>query len=803
MGFTCGLICPEKHCVKACSLNKVNRPMRVPDIQAAILSRAASASFAFAGCPNHNAAPSAVAAVAVVGGGPAGLSAAAFLRQAGCAVTVFEREREMGGACRLIPDSRLPREALEADLDFIRGLGVSFANGAPVSGPASLLAGRDGVIWAVGRYSANTAGIEGAEYAVPAPEFLLGGGYKNVAVLGGGAIAVDCATHALGLGARVAVFALETLHELPLSLEEREFLFHNPVDLYLRHGVSAIRRDNNGLTLDVHTVTLPAGQPFSPGAVSRLGGIYTMGGFDTVVLAMGAKTEQSERGGRIVWAGECADGPYSAVEAAASGKKAAFELLQRIRAGEAAAEPQAGTQAAAEPREGEAAAEPQAAAAEPRKAEAEPQAAAEQRAAEAEPRAADASAEPAAGIEYRRAVLPGYIRLPVSLACSVLGHKLDNPFILSASPMSDGYERVKKAYEAGWAGAILKTAFHEIPVKTPAEYMYCADEMSYANCDSVSARTLDMLCDDVGRLRAEFPARLTIASTGTAMTGDETEDRRRWQYNTRRLEAAGAMGIEYSLSCPGTDGLDALAVNQDAAATLRVARWILEAGDPSVVKLFKLTASVPSIIPFIEGLKAVAAQFPGAGVAVTIGDTLPNLIFQARGKERWEDGVIMGMGGRHIFPINAFALVKAVNRGIPVSASGGVTSYREAANCLAMGADFVQLCSMPMRYGYDVIRELASGLSHLLRERGIRDIDGLRGVAGPDVVLPFDSLSETLRLPRVKKDLCAGCQNCVRCPGGAVSFDEGGLPVFDGERCVGCSFCVQVCFTGALYMDAR
>lgn len=735
MGFTCGMICSEKHCIKACSLNKVNRPMRIPDIQAAILSRTEATPFALARSLNQN--------VAVVGGGPAGLSAAAFLRQAGCNVTVFEREQEMGGACRLIPNSRLPREALEADLGFIRGLGVNFENGACVSDPVNLLESYDGVIWAVGRYRANTAGIEGAEYAVPSPDFLLGrDSCKNVVVLGGGAIAADCAMHALQLGARVSVFALETLHELPLSLEEREFLFNNPVELYLRHAVSAIRRDNSGLTLDTYTVALPEGHPFSPKAVRRLGERYTIGGFDTVVLAMGANTEQSERGGRIIWAGECADGPYSAVEAIASGKKAAFELLQRFEMVETDAEPQ-------------------------------------------------------------KAALRGYNKLPVSLACTVLGYKLNNPFILSASPMSDGYERVKKAYEAGWGGAILKTAFHEIPIKTPAEYMYCADEMSFANCDSVSARTLDMLCDDVRRLRAEFPDRLTMASTGTVMTGDEAEDRQRWQYNTKRLEEAGAMGIEYSLSCPGTDCIDAPAVNQDIESTLRVSRWILETGDPNVVKLFKLTASVPSIGPFVEGLRQVAAQFPGARVAVTIGDTLPNLIFQARGKERWEDGVIMGMGGRRIFAINAFALVKAVNRGIPISASGGVTSYRDAANCMAMGADFVQFCSMPMRYGYDVIRELSSGLSHLMQARGIRDIDGLRGVAGPDVVLPFDEISEELRIPHVKNELCAHCKNCICCPAQAVSFDKNELPVFDPKRCIGCSFCTQVCFTGALYMGAR
>ena len=61
------------------------------------------------------------------------------------------------------------------------------------------------------------------------------------------------------------------------------------------------------------------------------------------------------------------------------------------------------------------------------------------------------------------------------------------------------------------------------------------------------------------KLRVEFPDKLTMASTGTELTGDCEEDRGRWLRVTKKLEEAGAMGIEYSLSCPGTDGIDSLA----------------------------------------------------------------------------------------------------------------------------------------------------------------------------------------------------------------------------------------------------
>jgi len=129
----------------------------------------------------------------------------------------------------------------------------------------------------------------------------------------------------------------------------------------------------------------------------------------------------------------------------------------------------------------------------------------------------------------------------------------------------------------------------------------------------VSGHSLDRVCDEVARLVREYPDRLTMASTGGPVTGDDAADRAVWQSNTRKLEAAGAMGIEYSLSCPqGGDGTHGDIVSQNAALTARIIGWILEGGDPRVPKLFKLTGAVTAIQPIVTAIRGVLERHPTA-----------------------------------------------------------------------------------------------------------------------------------------------------------------------------------------------
>jgi ferredoxin len=311
-----------------------------------------------------------------------------------------------------------------------------------------------------------------------------------------------------------------------------------------------------------------------------------------------------------------------------------------------------------------------------------------------------------------------------------------------------------------------------------------------------------------------------------------------WQSNTRKLQSSGAMGVEYSLSCPqGGDGTDGDVVSQNAELTAKIIDWVMEASDDDNPKLFKLTAAVTSIQPIINAIQEVFARYPNKKAGVTLANSFPSLAFRRScdapsqrvlatppspessrddgvaftccdgasqlPARRWEEGVVIGMSGEGVLPISNLTLAKVSNTGIAVSGNGGVMTYKDAANFLALGAHTVQFCTAVMKYGLGYVDELHSGLSYLMEERGFHSMKELIGSALPNPITDFMALSPTKKLPQVVAALCQHCGNCARCPYQAITLDRRGVPVFDPSHCVGCSFCAQKCFAGAISMRDR
>jgi len=403
-----------------------------------------------------------------------------------------------------------------------------------------------------------------------------------------------------------------------------------------------------------------------------------------------------------------------------------------------------------------------------------------------------------------RVILDGKQMVPVSLKSDFFGREIISPFLLSAAPPSDGYEQMKKAYQAGWAGGVMKTAFDDVDIHIPSEYMFAVTKSTYGNCDNVSGHPLKRVCEEIKMLVNEFPDRLTLASTGGPVTGNDAEDRKVWQSNTKKLEAAGVMGIEYSLSCPqGGDGTKGDIVSQDAELTAKIIEWVMEVSNPEIPKLFKLTAAVTVIYPIIMAIKEVFAKYPNKKAGVTLANTFPALAFRKGSKETWEEGIVVGLSGEGVIPISNLTLANVSKLGVEVSGNGGPMDYKSAADFLALGVKTVQFCTVAMKYGYGIIDDLHSGLSYLLKERGLKSVSELIGRALPNPITGFMEISPTKKISSVISELCEHCGNCTRCPYLAISLDDKKIPVTDASKCIGCSICVQKCFAGALEMRAR
>lgn len=217
--------------------------------------------------------------VAVVGGGPAGLSAAFQLRRRGWRVTLFEARTELGGLMRHgIPPYRLARRVLDAEIARIVALGVVVRCGESVSTPEDferLRTTHDAVFVAVGaarvkRLPALGDGLpgvmDGAAYLEASNAGHPPALGRHVVVIGGGSAAIDAARSARRAGHEVTILALESRVQMPAQREEVQEALEEGVSLIDGAMLTAATAAASGLRLDCQRVRFePAadGQPFS------------------------------------------------------------------------------------------------------------------------------------------------------------------------------------------------------------------------------------------------------------------------------------------------------------------------------------------------------------------------------------------------------------------------------------------------------------------------------------------------------------------------------------------------------------
>jgi len=753
LGGVCGMVCPDTLCMAACTRKDFDGAINIPQIQATVVQMAKE----LGGIPKFSTPIPNGKKVAVIGGGPAGLGAAAALAQMGYAVDIFEAREKLGGMLNLIPDDRLNKKVAETDIEFLLSLGqITPKTGTQIEDPKSLLGqGYDAVCVTVGLWKPIELGIENEDLAITMADLLADSQKFNfkgrVAVVGGGATAVDCAITAKARGAKqVGLFMLEKLSEMPLTRRERQDLLDYDIEVNGRIRVTRLLKDTQGLWgIKTLKVELPDGMPFSPANVRDVDGTDCLcADIEAVIISIGMRSNLSREDTEgVFYAGDMLTGPKTVVQAVASGKNAALDIDAYLKE--------------------------------------QPKPVIE-------------------NVTKSYYALPGFNPIPVSLEADFFGRTIRSPYLLSASPVTDGLEQMTKAYKAGWAGGIMKTAFDNLPIHIPSEYMFTFDPYTYGNSDNVSGHPLDRVCREIEQLIKEWPDRLTIGSTGGPVTGQDESDAKGWQSNTRKLEAAGAMGIEYSLSCPqGGDGTEGDIVSQNAALTAKIIDWIMAVGDPEIPKLFKLTAAVTSIVPILRAIREVLDKYPNKKAGITLANSFPTLAFRPAAGHRWEEGVIVGMSGEGVTPISYLTLANAAPEGIEISGNGGPMNYKAAMDFLALGVKTVQFCTIAMKHGVGIIRELESGTAFLMQERDINSISELIGIAQPHPITDFMALSPVKKISSIDQNMCTMCGNCARCPYLAIGLDDQSHFCTDPARCIGCSICAQKCLTGAISMRER
>jgi formate dehydrogenase major subunit len=315
--------------------------------------------------------------VAIVGAGPAGLAAAYYLLQRGHDCTLFDAHPLPGGMLRYgIPASRLPKDALDAEIDAVRRLGARFHMGERWGEHftlASLRERHDAVFVAIGAQRGQGLRCAGEDNAMAGVDFLervangkpveLG---NDVAVIGGGNTAMDCARTAIRLGARnVRILYRRSRQEMPSLMDEVEAAEAEGVQIDLLVAPVRLGRSGTCATVSLTCRRMTLGEPDASGRprpAEIAGSDFTIE-CSAVIAATGQSVERqlAEREGLAVtgWGiaaddrtlstnlpgvfagGDAVLGADLAVRAVAAGRLAAVSMHQFLSGEAVAGEPSA------------------------------------------------------------------------------------------------------------------------------------------------------------------------------------------------------------------------------------------------------------------------------------------------------------------------------------------------------------------------------------------------------------------------------------------------------------------------------
>jgi dihydropyrimidine dehydrogenase (NAD+) subunit PreA len=390
-----------------------------------------------------------------------------------------------------------------------------------------------------------------------------------------------------------------------------------------------------------------------------------------------------------------------------------------------------------------------------------------------------------------------------NLKCTIAGIDSINPFWLASAPPTDKYINVVRAFEAGWGGVVWKTLGEDPPViNVSSRYGVHKDNnqaiVGINNIELISDRPLQINLDEIRQVRKEWPDRVIIGSMMAVI------EEKAWKDLALAIAETGVQGLELNLGCPHgmcERGMGS-AIGQVPEMVEKVTRWVKEVVDIPVFT--KLTPNITNILWSAEaalkgGADAVSLiNTVNSIVSVDLDKMAPNPIVDGKGTHG-------GYCGSAVKPI-ALNMVAEIARNpetkdLQMSAIGGIETWRDAAEFLALGASGLQVCTAAMLYGFRIVDDMIAGLSNWMDEKEYTSIEQFRGMAVPNTIdwnalnMNFDTKAY------INQASCIECGRChIACEDTshqAITFDKSkeGKRTFTvvDDDCVGCNLCEIVC----------
>ena len=394
------------------------------------------------------------------------------------------------------------------------------------------------------------------------------------------------------------------------------------------------------------------------------------------------------------------------------------------------------------------------------------------------------------------------------LSLKYLGVDTMNPFFLSSSPVGGNYDMVSKCYETGWGGCFFKTVGIFVADECSPRFDQTNKEgtpwLGFKNMEQISDKPTEQNFEYIARLVRDYPDHITVASI---MGSSEDE----WKTLAKMADQAGVKLIEGNFSCPQM-------TSHDMGSDVGTNNDLLD-------KYCKAVTSVTDI-PFIAKMtpncknmeEHARAALGGGAAAVSAINTIKsitNIDFENNTGMPVVDGKssISGYSGAAVKPIALRYCTQVLSDdvvhelakkngydfgyGMEMSGIGGIETWRDGAEFLAVGCRNLQVTTAIMQYGYRIVEDMTNGLQHFMEERGYDSLNELIGTARPNII-PAEELNRNYKLlPNFDEDKCVGCGRCY------VSCYDGGHQAIDwiederrpelNENCVGCHLCLNVC----------
>ena len=404
------------------------------------------------------------------------------------------------------------------------------------------------------------------------------------------------------------------------------------------------------------------------------------------------------------------------------------------------------------------------------------------------------------------------------LSIDFAGIKSPNPFWLASAPPANTGDQVMRAFDLGWGGAVWKTLGDPI-IDTSSRFgsldVSGTRMVGFNNIELITDRPLDVNLREIREVKSKYPDRALIVSL-------MVESREDWREIIRRTVDTGADGLELNFGCPHgmcERGMGS-AVGQEPEVLKVVAGWAVEYSKIPV--LIKLTPNIGDILE--AGVPAVEAGARGLSLINTIksliGVDLDRFVPYPVVGGRSTNGGYCGPAVKPIALHMVAALARDPRITVPISGIGGIATWRDAAEFIALGASSVQVCTSVMHYGYRIVEDMIEGLSNYLDSKCMKSVRDLHRKAIPAFVEWGDLDLNYKVVAEIDPEKCIGCNLCyVACRDSAVTcIHNSGEPLKPGHvaptreaalaaagdrnlhivwvdetECIGCNLCSSVC----------